>query len=190
LRRVGPVQNRSNFVLDGKLGQAGGRAGRTTADLLWIVRCRAGLLLVLAGLVAGCGAPAATTTPEGTLSALAAAVSADDPAAVDRLLCPAGRAVGHTMQQVRDGLTELDPTFTGAGWHADAGPITERTAENATGSLIVTRTGWPADVPPLVEDFLAANQVPRPMNELGDGGEITLVLQDGHWLACGPRGLG
>jgi hypothetical protein len=154
------------------------------------VRYRAALLVLVAGVLAGCGAPAGTDTPEGTLAALAAAVNADDPAAVDRLICPAARDQGHTMQQVRDGLVFLDPAFTSAAWHAEPGPITTRTDTEATGSLTVTRTGWPDEVPRLVEDFLNGNQVPRPMNELSDGGGITLVLQDGHWLACGPRGAG
>ena len=154
------------------------------------MRSRAALLLAAAvGLLAGCGAPAAAATPEGSLTALAAAVSADDPAAVDRLICPAARAQGHTMQQVRDGLTELDPAFRGAAWHAEAGPISTRDATTATGTLTVTRTGWPATTPPVVEDFLAANEVPRPLNLLGAGGEITLVLQNGHWLACTPNSV-
>ncbi len=93
------------------------------------------------------------------------------------------------MQQVRDGLVLLDPAFAGAGWRAEPGPVTSRTGTEATGSLTVTRAGWPAQTPPLVAAFLAANQVPRPMNELSDGGELTLVQQDGHWLACGPRGI-
>jgi hypothetical protein len=158
-------------------------------DLPWVVRNRAALLVVVAGVLTGCGAPAGTDTPEGALAALAAAVNADDPAAVDRLICPAGREQGHTMAQVRDGLVLLDPAFAGARWHAEPGPVTTRTDTEATGSLTVTRTGWPARTPQLVSTFLAANQVPRPVNELGDGGELTLVQQDGHWLACGPRGV-
>jgi hypothetical protein len=149
-----------------------------------IVRYRAALLVVVVGVLAGCGAPAGSDTPEGTLAALAAAVNADDPAAVDRLICPAARAEGHTMQQVHDGLVLLDPAFKSAAWHAEAGPVTTRTATTAAASLTVTEVGWPDPVPPLTDDFEDADQVPRPMNLLGDGGELTLVQQDGHWLAC------
>jgi hypothetical protein len=154
------------------------------------VRYRAVLLAALVGLLAGCGTPAPAAEPERALADLAAAVTAGDSAAVDRLLCPAARAQGHTMQQVRDGMVELDPAFAGAGWRAEAGPVTGQTAQTASGTLLITRTGWPAQVPPLVEDFLNANEVPRPLDQLGPGGEITLVLQDGRWLACGPRSAG
>jgi hypothetical protein len=155
------------------------------------VRSRAALLLVAtAALLGGCGAPAAAATPAGSLTALAAAVSANDPAAVDRLICPAARDQGHTMAQVRDGLVELDPAYRTAAWRAQAGPITGQDATTATGSLTITRTGWPATTSPLVEDYLAANEVPRPLNLLGAGGEITLVRQGGSWLACGPRDAG
>jgi hypothetical protein len=140
-------------------------------------------------VLTGCGA-ADTSTPQGTLAALAAAVDDDDSAAVDRLICAAGRNHGDTMTRVRDGLVELDPAFADARWHAEPGPVRSQTATEATASLTVSTVGWPATRSPEVEEFLAASEAPRPLNELGEGGEIRLVVEDGRWLACGPNGIG
>lgn len=150
---------------------------------------RTAVLTVTLAVLVGCGAAADTTSPQGTLAALAQAVNDDDQAAVDQLICAAGRDDGHTMAEVRDGLTELDPAFANARWHAEPGPVRTQTATEASASLVVSTVDWPATRSPEIEEFLAAGEAPRPINELGEGGEIHLVVEDGRWLACGPNGI-
>jgi hypothetical protein len=88
------------------------------------------------------------------------------------------------MSRIRDGLTELDPAFADAGWHASPGPVHRLTPTTATGTLTVSRTGWPQRQSPEVSEFLSASPGPRPLTLLGPGGELALVEQDGQWFAC------
>jgi hypothetical protein len=142
------------------------------------------LAVVLVAVATGCGADADPNTPEGTLEALADAVSASDDAAVSALTCAEARNKGTSIAEAKALAVEADPKLADFGYEAEAGSIVEETSTTAVGTLIITVKGIPDDLSDTGHQFLDSAGAPRPLSLQHAGGRINLIKSDGRWYAC------
>jgi hypothetical protein len=129
------------------------------------------------------------STPKSTLAALVRAINDSNDDAVDRLICAAAKKGGAGFADARAVLVEADPRLGKIRYRAKAAGVTSATDREATVKLLINVVGVPKDVSPEAQQALAVNEIPRPLNQQNERGEIHLVKESGRWVACGPRGV-